>query len=341
MMNQEKTIEQIYIDQVAEMRTNKSSRQLSPNTTKDYISAYRKLKSILGEDITLYFNDYDDNIAKLEAEGLKPSRIRNLFNAYINLMYAHNVPNETTSKYQKYLKDHQKAYMKSQETNELTSESQIKNMITFSELVDFKSQLKYRIGALPYKLRLPYEQVLCILEISIVAPYRVNEFAHMMYIKNSVYTKLKAAEKNQHNWLVRKHNGEMFFHFRQYVSTKQRPTKIQKIDSELANYIKRFIRANITYDDNMADDQLSPFFLDDGPTSLFRNQTPEQLSKLMIKISGEIIGVGVGTNILRKVIVSTNYQSLKHQTAEQEAFAKSIGHSLAVENLIYNKNIGE
>ena len=27
--------------------------------------------------------------------------------------------------------------------------------------------------------------------------------------------------------------------------------------------------------------------------------------------------------------------------AEQEAFAKAIGHSLHVENLIYNKNIGE
>ena len=146
-MNQEKTVEQIYIDQVAEMRANKSTRQLSPNTTKDYISAYRKLKSILGEDITLYFNDYDDNKAKLEAEGLKPSRIRNLFNAYINLMYAHNVSDETTSKYKLFLKKHQVAYQQSQKSNELTSESQIENMITYSELLDYIKKLKQKISS--------------------------------------------------------------------------------------------------------------------------------------------------------------------------------------------------
>ena len=92
----------------------------------------------------------------------------------------------------------------------------------------------------------------------------------------------------------------------------------------------------------MADDQLSPYYLDECDVySLFRNQTPEQLSKLMIKVSKEVIGKNVGSTILRKGIVSNKYQSLKHETAEQEAFAKSIGHSLAVENLIYNKNIGE
>ena len=108
--------------------------------------------------------------------------------------------------------------------------------------------------------------------------------------------------------------------------------------------IRRFINDNIEHDDldGMADDQLSPYYLDECDVcSLFRNQTPEQLSKLMIKVSKEVIGKNVGSTILRKVIVSNKYQSLKHETAEQEAFAKSIGHSLAVENLIYNKNIGE
>ena len=353
MMNQAKAQEQIYMDNVNDFRAKqlaetgaKRWKQLSPNTTKDYISAYRKLRNTLGDDIISCCHDFDDNTTKLIAKGFTNSRIRNMYNAYINLMYANNIPTETTSKYQTYLKNHQESYMKSQETNELTSPSQIENMITYAELVDYISKLKQHIRTLPYSSRLPYEQVLCILEISRITPHRINEFAHMKYIKNSVYTKLKAAEKNQKNWLVRKRNGDMFFHFRQYETTKQRPSKIQKIDIGFANRIRKLIHANIHLDESFGDtasqgDQLSQFFLDDGPVSLFRNQTPEQLSKLMIKVSGETIGKNVGSTILRKVIVSTKYQSLKHETAAQEAFAKSIGHSLAVENLIYNKNIGE
>lgn len=345
-MNEAKTIEQQYIDQVADMRTNKSTRQLSPNTTKDYISAYRKLKSILGEDITSCFHDYEDNKEKLEAHGLKPSRIRNLFNAYINLMYAHNIPKETTSKYQEYLKNHQEAYMKSQKTNELTSQSQIDNMITYGELLDYITKLKTTIKTTKFTDRIHYQQVLFILEISKITPYRINEFAHMMYIKNADYNKMKAEEKNQHNWLVKK-GWDYFIHFKQYETTKQRPIKIQKIDKSLARIIRKFIGDNISYDECFGDtasqgDQLSKFFLDDHvPCSLFHNQSPEQLSKLMIKVSKEVIGKNVGSAILRKVVVSHKYQTLKHQTSDQEAFAKSIGHSLAVENLIYNKNIGE
>ena len=111
--NQEKTIEQIYIDQVADMRAKKSTRQLSPNTTKDYISAYRKLRATLGDDIISCCHDIDDNTTKLIAKGYTNSRIRNMYNAYINLMYANNIPKETTSKYQTYLKNHQESYMKS------------------------------------------------------------------------------------------------------------------------------------------------------------------------------------------------------------------------------------
>jgi len=337
MMNPEsKTIEHTYIDQVAQMRASKSTRQLSPNTTKDYISAYRKLKSILGEDITSYFNDFEDNKAKLEAQGLKPSRIRNLFNAYINLMYAHKVPEETTDKYKLYLKNHQVSYINSQKSNELTSESQIENMITYGELLDYITKLRSTIKTLPYYERLPYLQVLFILEISKVLPYRINEFAHMMYIKNPDYNKMKADEKNKHNWLVKK-GWNYFFHFKQYETTKQRPIKIQKIDKSLAKFIRVFIRDNVEYE---PDDESMPSFID-GNVSLFVNQTPEQLSKLMIRISKKIIGKNVGSAILRKVVVSHKYQATKAATQDQEAFAKAIGHSLHVENLIYNKDIGE
>ncbi len=322
-MNQEKTIEQKYIDQVAEMRAIKSTRQLSPNTTKDYISAYRKLKFILGEDITLYFNDYEGNKAKLEEYGLKPSRIRNLFNAYINLMYAHNVPDETTSKYKAFLKSHQVAYQESQKSNQLTSPSQIENMITYGELLDYISKLKNM------EQSTDIQQVLLILEISKWRPYRINEFANMIVIDKKDIDKLTDDEKNAHNWLV-KVGWDFYFHFKQYETTKQRPTYIQPIPKPLAKIIRKYIK-----------EQEIPIKGTLWQRTLFGTTSPEYLSQKMLKVSEDVIGKRVGSAILRKVIVSHKYQATKDQTQEQEAFAKSIGHSLQVENLIYNKDIGE
>ena len=346
-MNPEsKTIEQKYIDQVAEMRAIKSTRQLSPNTTKDYISAYRKLKSILGEDITLYFNDFEGNTAKIIAFGEKQknpwkiSRVRNLYNAYINLMYAHNVPDETTSKYKLFLKNHQVAYQESQKSNELTSESQIENMITYGELLDYISKLKKETQ----KDNSPayYDDVLLILEISKVLPYRINEFAHMKYIENKDYNKLTEDQKNESNWLV-KDGWDYFFHFKQYETTKQRPSKIQQIDKPLAKIIRKHFNryGSVSKSKSMgySDPYNKPIFIYDLQNN--GAYSPEQLSKLMIRVSKEIIGKNVGSAILRKVVVSHKYQATKDQTQEQEAFAKAIGHSLHVENLIYNKNIGE
>ena len=337
-MNQEKTVEQIYIEQVAGMREKKSTRQLSPNTTKDYISAYRKLKSILGPDITSYFHDYEDNTAKLLAAGLKPSRIRNLYNAYINLMYAHDIHTDTTSKYQKYLKDHQEAYMNSQKSNELTSESQIENMITYSELLDYINKLKQNISSAssPIEEHLVQEkkEVLLILEICKILPYRINEFSNMRYIDWKNFEKIVAKGlENEDNWLVKK-GWDYFFHFKQYETTKQRPSKIQKIDKPLAKIIRAYLKE--PHYGSIIGGMKTPV-----GDKLFNNYSPEQLSKLMIKVSKEIIGKNVGSAILRKVVISHKYQATKDQTQEQEAFAKAIGHSLAIENLIYNKNIGE
>lgn len=330
-MNPEsKTIEHTYIDQVAEMRAIKSTRQLSPNTTKDYISAYRKLKSILGEDITLYFHDFEGNTSKLGEAGLKPSRIRNLYNAYINLMYAHNVPDETTSKYKLFLKNHQVAYQESQKSNELTSESQIENMITYGELLDYISKLKQKISQGQGDTG-NIKQVLMILEISKWRPYRINEFANMFVIDKKDFDKLTDDKKNEGNWLVKK-GWDYFFHFKQYETTKQRPIKIQQIDKPLAKIIRKYLKDKPESDYSISHN---------SSTFLYNYTSPEQLSKLMIKVSKEIIGKNVGSAILRKVVVSHKYQATKDQTQEQEAFAKSIGHSLAVENLIYNKNIGE
>tara|TARA_R100001015_G_C4618246_1_gene174704 strand:- start:488 stop:1492 length:1005 start_codon:yes stop_codon:yes gene_type:complete len=327
---------QVYIEKVAEMRANKSTRQLSPNTTKDYISAYKKLKSILGDDLISVCADEEGNRAKIIAFGEKQknpwkiSRVRNLYNAYINLMYAYNIDSEITDKYKAFLKSHQVAYQESQKSNQLTSPSQIENMITYAELLDYINQLN-KIVLMDQGYIGDIKQVLLILEISKWRPYRVNEFAKMWVVDSKDFEKYTDNHKNNYNYLV-KSGWDYFFHFKQYDTTKQRPQKIQHIPKPLAKIIRKYLKNAPT-----------PSITCDNSYPLLTSAcgSPEYLSQIMLKVSEDVIGKRVGSAILRKVVVSHKYQSTKNQTQEQEAFAKSIGHSLQVENLIYNKDIGE
>ncbi len=161
-----------YLDKVAEHRHKQNKQKLSPNTTKDYVSAYNKLKHILGDDLIECCSD-KDNTKKLIDAGLSSSRIRNLYNAYLNLMYAYDVDEEITVPYKLFVKNHQIEYIKSQKSNQLTSQSQIENMITFPQLNLYIKQLRR-------KERTEEENiVLMILEISKITPYRINEFSNM------------------------------------------------------------------------------------------------------------------------------------------------------------------
>ena len=332
----DKTQEEIYMDQVNDYRAKQLSlcecdtsvaakrwRKLSPNTTKDYISAYRKLRDTLGDDLIACCHDIDDNTTKLKAKGFTDSRIRNLYSAYINLMYANDICSQVCDEYKKYLKNYQESYQESQKSNELTSPSQIENMITYSELLDYIKKLRNRRLIFPGQ---SVDDVLLILEISKTLPYRINEFANMKYIDNKEFVLLFDDEKNKYNWLVKK-GWDYFFHFRQYETTKSRPTEIQNIDKPLAKIIRAHIKDR-------------KGVMTAWGYHLF-HYTPEQLSKLMIKVSKEVIGKNVGSAILRKVVVSHYYQTTKEKTQEQETFAHAIGHSQSIQNLIYNKNIGE
>jgi len=327
----DKTQEEIYMDQVNDFRAKQLSqcdapvaakrwRKLSPNTTKDYISAYRKLRDTLGDDLIACCHDIDDNTTKLIGAGFTNSRIRNLYSAYINLMYANDVCSQVCDEYKKYLKNYQESYQQSQKSNELTSPSQIENMITYSELLDYIKKLRTDIKSQGDS------DVLLILEISKTLPYRINEFANMKYIDNKDFVLLFNDEKNKYNWLVKK-GWDYFFHFRQYETTKSRPTEIQNIDKPLVKIIRAHIKDR-------------KGVMTAWGYHLF-HYTPEQLSKLMIKVSQKIIGKNVGSAILRKVVVSHYYQTTKEKTQEQETFAHAIGHSQSIQNLIYNKNIGE
>jgi len=303
-----------YIKQVEDWREQSSRRPFSDNTRKDYKTSFNKLISVLGEDLIAVVGDKHDNTKKLTAAGYRDSRIRNFYNAYVNLMRSHKIDDEIISYYSSFIKNHHLEYLKSQQSNELVSESQIENMISYPELVTYIDTLRL--------INEDKEQVVyMILSIMKDKPYRINEFSRMKLINVKLFDSMDMSARDTSNWIVKK-GWDYYFYFEQHKSTKGRPTPYQKIDKPLAKLIRKYIK-----DRNIVElQQLFPY-------------TPEQLSQLMIEVSNRHIGKSVSSAILRKLIVSHRYQKTKEQTQEQIEFANSIGHSIETENLIYNKNI--
>ena len=68
-------------------------------------------------------------------------------------------------------------------------------------------------------------------------------------------------------------------------------------------------------------------------------ETPNELSKLLIKISETYIGKRVSTTLIRKIVVNHKFSDpeYKKKKAEQAAFAKKMGHSVKTQDEVYNK----
>jgi hypothetical protein len=304
-----------HLEQVKTWRQKTSRRPLSDNTTKDYKSAFTKLTSVLGEDLMAVVKDKHENTKKLTDAGYKDSRIRNFYNAYVNLMRSHKIDDDIISYYSAFIKNHHLEYLKSQQSNQLVSQSQIENMISYPELIKYINTLdKQSVDEKEYT-------VLMILHVMKDRPYRINEFSRMKLVSYKFFDSMDNSARDTSNWLVKK-GWDYFFYFEQHNSTKSRPSPLQKIDRPLGKIFRRYIK----------DRKIEPL------QRLFP-YTPEHLSMIMREVSTKHIGKAVSSAILRKVVVSHKYQKTKKQTQEQIDFAKSIGHNIETENLIYNKEV--
>ena len=305
-----------YLQEIKVWREKSGRRLLTENTTKDYNTAFNKLTSVLGEDLIAVVGDKHENTKKLIDAGYKESRIRNFYNAYVNLMRCRKVDDTMIDYYSSFIKNHHLEYLKSQQSNQLVSESQIENMISYHELLVYIDKLRLQDG--------DKEQVVyMILSVMKNRPYRINEFSRMKLINYKLFDAMDSLARDTSNWLVKK-GWDYFFYFEQHKSTKSRPSPLQKIDKPLAKLFRKYIK----------DRKIEPL------QKLFP-YTPEHLSMIMREVSTKFIGKAVSSAILRKVVVSHKYQKTKKQTQEQIEFAKSIGHTIETENLIYNKEVSD
>ena len=110
---------------------------------------------------------------------------------------------------------------------------------------------------------------------------------------------------------------KMIFYCNQFATKKTRPQEELEIDGrariELQKYIKRWgIKSG---------EVVFPI-------------SKNNVSQLLIKTSQKYIQKNISTTLIRKIVSSHKFLDSK---LEQEAHAKSIGHSVATENLVYIK----
>ena len=209
-------------------------------------------------------------------------------------------------------KQYDKAHKESPDN--VISENQKENMISYEELRDYIDRLREDIGD-SHELHLAY----VILESLIRVPVR-NDHAGMIYIGKRDYQHERLPGKN---YLVDTVNKKMTFSYYQNdKTTKTRPEEHQDLPKDLEKIWKAFIRR-------------WGFKRGDIIVPL----SPNDLSHLLAKTSKKYIGKRVSTTLIRKIVVNHKFSDpdFKKKKAEQAAFAEKMGHSVAVQDLVYNK----
>ena len=202
-------------------------------------------------------------------------------------------------KHDKYTSDQE------QSPDKVISENQKENMISYEELRNYIDRVKEDIED-NQELHMAY----VILESLSRVPVR-NDHAGMIYIGKREFMHERIPGKN---YLVDTVNKKMtFVYYQDAKTTKTRPEEKQDLPNDLEKIWKAYIKR--------------------------WGFTPNNLSHLLAKTSKKYIGKRVSTTLIRKIVVkSRDDPEFRKKKAEQAAFAKKMGHSVPIQDKIYNKN---
>ena len=196
-----------------------------------------------------------------------------------------------------------------QEQSGIISDKQSPNFITYKELENFVLNVRSDID----KDRQTHMSFV-ILNFLINRPLR-NDLAGVRLMTPTMFKKLKEEERNE--CYIISQGTNLIFYCNQFATTKTRPQEELSIQGtariELQKYIKKYkIKSG---------EIIFPI-------------SKNAMSQLLIRTSQKYIQKNISTTIIRKIVSSHNFLTSKQQ---QEAHSLSIGHSVAVDNLIYVK----
>lgn len=199
-------------------------------------------------------------------------------------------------------------YVKENEKG-IISDKQATNFITYQELESFVNNVKMDIDN-----DRQTHMVFAILNFLIYRPLR-NDLAGVRLMTPTMFKNLKEEEKTE--CYIISQGTKLTFYCNQFTTTKTRPQEILEVQGrpriELQKYMKK-------YDIRSGD--------------IIFDMSKNAMTQLLIRTSQKYIQKNISTTMIRKIVSSHKFLESKE---EQEAHSLSIGHSVAVDNLIYVK----
>ena len=301
---------------------------VKPNTIRQYEIQLNKLKKVFESDDWNFLSNPDDVVDKLKSN--KYTSQRNSYNAIIVLLMALNHDNKYDDLLEAYgkLRDTlNNKYVEDQQSGKI-SEKQKENFAELSEIQGMISQMESEIKSKGLKSQKKLSgkekellMVYVIYSLLIRLPIR-NDMAGMELITKTQYNKLSEEQKKNTNYLV-KEKASMFLVLNEYKTAKKYGEKKIDVPKDLEKIFRMYLKLT-------KKEAGEVLFVSSTGKPISRNA----MSQLLLKTSKKYIGKGVSTTLMRKAVVSDKFGDMKKEQAE---LADIMGHSVGVQNAVYNK----
>ena len=301
---------------------------VKPNTIRQYEIQLNKLKKVFESDNWDFLSKPEDVVDKLK--GNKFTSQRNSYNAIIVLLMALNHDN----KYDKLLEEYGKLrdtlnnkYVEDQQSGKI-SEKQKENFAELSEIQKMISEMESEIKAKDLKKQNKLSgkekellTVYVIYSLLVRLPIR-NDMAGMELITKTQYNKLSDDQKKNTNYLVNE-KSSMFMVLNEYKTSAKYGEKKIDVPKDLEKIFRMYIKIT-----NKQPGEV--LFVSSTGKAISRNA----MSQLLLKTSKKRMGKAISTTLMRKAVVSDKFGEMKK---EQKELADIMGHSVGVQNAVYNK----
>ena len=301
---------------------------VKPNTIRQYEIQLNKLKKVFESDNWDFLSKPEDVVDKLK--GNKFTSQRNSYNAIIVLLMALNHDN----KYDKLLEEYGKLrdtlnnkYVEDQQSGKI-SEKQKENFAELSEIQTMISQMESEIKAKDLKKQNKLSgkekellTVYVIYSLLVRLPIR-NDMAGMELITKTQYNKLSDDQKKNTNYLVNE-KSSMFMVLNEYKTSAKYGEKKIDVPKDLEKIFRMYIKITKKQPGEV-------LFVSSTGKAISRNA----MSQLLLKTSKKRMGKAISTTLMRKAVVSDKFGEMKK---EQKELADIMGHSVGVQNAVYNK----
>jgi len=305
---------------------------LKENSIKQYEIHLNKLKKLFDSDSYDFLSKPDDVMDKIKDNHYTSQR--NTLNAIIILLLALNHDNKydkLMEEYQtirdkfnaQYLSDNENGKISSSQSNNFVDLSEIKNMLKKMDSEIKSSGLKKKTNLTGKEKELL--MVYTIFSFLVRYPLRLD-LAGMKYISKTQYNALSDTDKKDGNFLVHNKKGSQFLEaiLNEYKTSKKYGEKKIRIDKDIEKILRMYIKAT--------GKQFGDVLL---TSSTNRELSRNALSQLLIKTTKKYLNKSISTTLLRKIVVSSVIP--KEVLDKQKDLADVMGHDVATQNLVYNK----